>query len=194
MRVARAELDGKVTAVVLAGGEARRMDGSKPLRAFGDITLLDHALGQARRWTDHVLVSVRSPDQAGNISAPLLLDVPGVRGPLSGLLAAADSGRPFVLTIPCDMPFLPENLLERLFTAIDGHNAAIASCGGHLQPVCALWRTASLTQIPSYANLGRLSIAGFAETVGYAIVEWEEEGFANLNTLEDLATARRSRA
>lgn len=183
--------------VVLAGGEGRRIGGGKPLRRLGEERLIDRALGQARGWSSIVAVSLKRPDQVAT-DVNVILDEQGAEGPLAGLIAAGrfaasrDCG--LVLTIPADMPFLPPDLAERLGAAIAGFEAALASSGGQLHPVCGLWRVAAIASAAAYAASGRRSLKGFAATVGFCPVEWPAEPFDpfyNINRSEDLAQAER---
>jgi molybdenum cofactor guanylyltransferase len=182
----------KIAAVLLAGGEGRRIGGAKPLRMFGDRRLIDHALDHARRWGDIVAVAVRGADQLEGIDVPLLVDDPALQGPLAGLVSALNFARvercQAVLTLPCDMPFLPADLRARLATA--GAPAAIAASGGRCHPVCGLWRVTTLADLPMYAASGRRSLRGFAETTGFVAVEWSgPDPFFNINTSDDLQAA-----
>ena len=163
--------------VILAGGEGRRIGGGKPRRMLGGMTLLDRALRIARRWSDEVLVA----DGAN--------DLPGIEGPLGGVAAALGRGGD-ILTIPCDMPFLPDDLPERLGRTREA--AALAKSGGRLYPVCALWRARAADGLAAYAATGRRSLHGFAEAVGYEAVVWDAEPidpFFNINDADDLARA-----
>jgi molybdopterin-guanine dinucleotide biosynthesis protein A len=183
-------------AVVLAGGEGRRMGGGKPSRAFGDTSLVAHAVALARAWSPQVAVAVRSAEQAaGETDAHLILDDPAIEGPVAGLAAAlayADAeGAAWLLTLPCDAPHLPGDLLARLGEALpDDGLVAMAASNGRLQPTCALWRPAALARLPGYLATGRRSVHGFAETCGMTVVEWatdDGDPFVNANTPEDLA-------
>jgi molybdenum cofactor guanylyltransferase len=163
--------------VILAGGAGRRIGGGKPLRLLGGETLLDRALGIARRWSDEVLV------------ADGTTDAPGIEGPLGGVAAALALGGD-ILTIPCDMPFLPDDLPDRL--GAQGEAAVLAESGGRLHPVCALWRASAADDLPAYVVSGRRSLHGFAEAVGYASVSWSADPadpFFNVNDEADLARA-----
>lgn len=175
--------------VILAGGDGRRIGGAKPLRRLGDRSLLERAIERARGWSDEVVIAVRSPGQIGETEARVMIDPPGLDGPLGGLGTALRLARPAVLTIPCDAPFLPDDLPERLGAALPGHGAALAASAGQVHPTCALWRTEALMQVRGYAASGRRSLIGFARGVGYATVEWPGAAFFNINTPEQLAEA-----
>ena len=176
------------------------MGGLKALRPFRGAPLVVHALSQARRWSDAVVVSVRDASQlAGAADAPLVVDRPDVPGPLAGLAAALDharaAGARLLLTIPCDMPRLPGDLPERLAASLapdDG--CALPKVEGVLQPVCGLWRPAAIDSLAAYLTAGRSSLMGFAEACGLATVEFvgqDAESFAGANTPEELARLER---
>jgi molybdopterin-guanine dinucleotide biosynthesis protein A len=188
----------KIAAVILAGGQGSRMGGAKPLRILGAKSLLDRAIARARPWSDALAIAVRDESQLGKAGLALVLDEPGIEGPLGGLVAAlrfaGASGCEAALTIPADMPFLPDDLADRLAASIDKKGAAIASSGGHLHPVCGLWRIEVLDEVADYLQSGRRSLKGLAEAVGYAAVEWPAgpaDPFFNINSIEDLAAAER---
>ncbi len=187
-----------VAVAILAGGEGTRIGGRKPLRMLAGERLIDRALRSARSWSDAVAIAVRAAGQLGKIDVSLVLDEASVHGPLGGLIAAMrfarDARREFVLTIPADMPFLPEDLLDRLHGAIGLQSCAMACSGGQLHPVCALWRASAVEDVDSYLRAGRRSLKGFAETVGFVAVEWPAEPsdpFFNINQAADLDLAAR---
>ena len=175
--------------VILAGGEARRMGGDKPLRILAGRTLLDRAVERAMRWSDDVSIAARSESQVTGTALPVMIDPPDLLGPLAGLASAREAGRPLVLTISCDMPFLPDDLPRLLAVALPGHAAALAASGGRVHPVCGLWRVEALGHLDRYLATGRRSVLGFAESIGYAVVEGDSEAFVNVNTPADLFRA-----
>jgi molybdopterin-guanine dinucleotide biosynthesis protein A len=90
------------------------------------------------------------------------------------------------------MPFLPDNLASKLLDEADELGAAVASSGGELHPVCALWSNSAIYEFPRYIASGRRSLKGFAQHVGFAAVEWSTapyDPFFNINSRNDLAEA-----
>jgi molybdopterin-guanine dinucleotide biosynthesis protein A len=182
--------------VVLAGGEGGRMGGGKPLRLLGGETLIGRAVRLARGWSDDVCVVVRDRAQAGPVDCPLIEDDPAIGGPLGGLVAALryarDAGGGALLAIPCDTPFLPEDLANRLWSGLGDRMAAVAASGGRLHPSCALWKSGALDHLVNYVASGRRSLHGFAEQVGYSEVGWPAkplDPFFNINDEAQLAHA-----
>ena len=195
-------MSARTAVVVLAGGQGRRMGGGKALRPFGRTTLAAHAVSLARRWSRTVAVAVRSLDQVeGLTDIPLLLDDPAVPGPAAGLASAfafaRAEGAARVLTLPCDAPLAPHDLLARLRAALEGGGAAVAIAAslGRLHPTCALWRVDCAARLPAYLA-ERTSLRGFGAECGMAIVDWPAgpggDPFANANTPAELAALQPS--
>jgi len=179
---------------ILAGGEGRRIGGGKALRLLAGSTLIDRALAIARSWSSEVLVMARQP--IAGLDAPVLPDESAIAGPLGGLVAAlrharaSDADR--LLTLPCDMPFLPNDLPDRLGAGVGDAQAALAMSGSQVHPVCGLWRLEALDSIDSFLASGRRSLRGFAEAVGCVAIEWAcdpIDPFFNVNSADDLAWA-----
>ena len=183
---------------ILAGGAGRRIGGDKPRRLLRGARLLDHAMTRANGMAAPVILVARSPEQVEGFAGTVVLDSPGIDGPLAGLLSAlswaAEAGADRVLTLPCDMPFLPDDLHQRLDQALaPGLGAAVPASDGRLHPVCAIWRTTVVPTLVRRAGEGRLSLRGLGEAVGCAVVDWPVEGgdpFININTAQDLAAAQ----
>jgi molybdopterin-guanine dinucleotide biosynthesis protein A len=198
----RLQARGGLAVVVLAGGDGIRIGGRKALRQIDPATtLLGRALATARLWSPYVAVVARSADQAGDLGdVGLILDDASLEGPIAGLSSAFDfaaaKGVRHLLTAPCDTPFLPPDLPRRLSGGLTPAVLAAVACScGRLHPTCALWRLEASARLPAYRATGGRSLRGFAEFCGMAVVDWpvgdRQDPFFNVNTVEDLATARR---
>ena len=72
------------------------------------------------------------------------------------------------------------------------HDAALASSGGRLHPVCGLWRVEATDKMSTYCATGQRSLRGFAEHIGFIEVTWPTQpidSFFNINTMDDLRRA-----
>jgi molybdopterin-guanine dinucleotide biosynthesis protein A len=195
----------RILNVVLAGGLGRRMGGaSKPLLELGGRRLIDHVVAGVR---GDVALNVhdRSEAQRVNLDLPVIVDAaPGRLGPLAGILGALDHAAAqnydAVLSLPCDTPFLPEDLAERLAEAAartrDGLSCAASAgeVGVRVHPVIALWPVALRENLRrALLDEGARAIAPFQRRYDCAVVEWPaqpRDPFMNINTPVDLAEAQ----
>jgi len=183
--------------VILAGGEGSRIGGDKPLRLLGGSRFIDRAIAYAQRLSPVVAVSMRHPGQIPDCEVETILDDRALAGPLAGLQAALAfanrRGLDAVLTMPCDAPFLPDDMLRRLEAALDPETGvAVARSGDHIHPSCALWRTETRFRLRDYIVSGRRSLHGFADFVGRSEAGWPTEPldpFFNVNSADDLRRA-----
>ncbi len=192
---------GEVAALVLAGGEGRRMGGGKPARLLAGRPLLSFALDAARRHGGPIALGVRQLDQIAPFAGvETITDSPGMAGPLAALSAglqwAHAKGRRFLLSMPCDAPFLPCDLVARLYARAlrDDARVVLPSSLERLHPACGLWRTDIAPALSTYAQSGRASLIGLAEAVGYVVEAWPSgapDPFFNVNAPKDLVVAER---
>lgn len=113
-------------------------------------------------------------------------------GPLSGVLAglrwAAPLGATALVTVPCDDPFLPPDLVPRLCLAAGENRPALAHSGDNLHPTYALWPIEVLPALAVFLTSGAVPrLRDFAQTQGAAIAPFPPGTFANANTPGDLA-------
>jgi len=184
--------------LILAGGEGRRMNGDKPLRMLGGHTLLTRTINYAEGLGFPIMLSLRSPDQIGAaLDLSIVEDRRDIEGPLAGIAAGIDrakeGGFDAMLTIPIDMPWLPDDLAHRLSSEAS-EKPAFAASGGWNQPVCALWPVACQNAVERYAAKGGRSLHGLLEELAANAVEWpvgDQDPFANINDPAALAEAER---
>ncbi|MHA6288159.1 molybdenum cofactor guanylyltransferase [Maricaulis sp. CAU 1757] len=183
--------------VILAGGRGRRMGGGKPERPFRGRRLIDPVLDRVAAWSVPAVICVRERDQVAGSGLDQIIDRQDVEGPLAGLLSAFSwaqgAGLDHVLTLPCDTPFLPENVLPKLRRAsIMAGAPAVAFSAGRRHPVCAVWPVVSAHAVAAYAGTGRTSLSGALSACQSVDVCWTDEQvdrFCNINTMEELAGA-----
>ena len=125
-----------ISAIILAGGRATRMDGAdKGLVLFQQKPLIAHVIDRLAPQVDEVLINANRETEAyGRLGYPVLQDeVTGFAGPLAGMqLGLKHAKSEYVLTVPCDSPLLPLDLAARLESAlVQGHaEIAIAASNG----------------------------------------------------------------
>jgi molybdopterin-guanine dinucleotide biosynthesis protein A len=140
-------------AIVLAGGESRRFGSDKALARFRGEPLIAHVLrGLVDARFAEICVVAKDPAKyvgvaveityAKKQSIALVRDLRSEQTPLAGLEAGLRASRhELIFACAADMPFAADAaLIDALFAAIVGHDAALPEAGGALQPLCALWR------------------------------------------------------
>ncbi|MBW7920561.1 MAG: molybdenum cofactor guanylyltransferase MobA [Rubellimicrobium sp.] len=183
-------------AVILAGGLATRMGGGdKGLRPWRRATLLDAVIARIAPQVGALALNANG-DAArfARFGLPVLPDpVPGHPGPLAGVLAALEwtqaRGRTRVLTVPCDTPDLPADLVRHLRAADAGRGAVAADASGRLHPTVALWPVALAPALADYLSTGGRRVGRFAAQAGLAVARFPAaaaDPFANVNSPDDL--------
>ena len=185
-----------VTGLVLAGGRARRMGGcDKGLLAFRGKPMVAHAIERLRPQVDALLLNANQNRQAyAQFDCPVLADcvtptLEAYAGPLAGLQAGLRAcATPLLLTVPCDSPLLPPDLVERLRTGIAaGAELAVARTPTGLQSVFALYRRDLLAKLETHLAGGGRKIEAWHATLHAQAVDFADDGvFLNINTLAEL--------
>ncbi len=191
--------------IVLAGGRSRRMGGGdKALLPLGGQALLAYIVDRIRPQ-----VSILALNANGDASRfvdqhlPVVADtIGGSRGPLAGILTglewavATSPASTHVLTVPCDTPFLPRDLVARLMSAVPGHDLACAASCGRLHGTVGVWPVRMAGELRAALQAGTAAKVGdWLDRYRLAIVDFTDGGgpdpFLNINRREDLAAARR---
>lgn len=194
-----------VTGLIFAGGRATRMGGvNKALVAFEGRPLLEHVVECLKPQTADIVLSANRDAEAllrivpnAHVLSDLSEDRPG---PLAALEAAATSRlirTEWVLTAPCDAPFLPSDLvvtfqraqIEAQRKGIDA-NAYVACADGYFQSAVACVRTRCLEEASGFLEKGERRLRRFYEALGCVPVAFfEERAFTNFNTFEEIKAA-----
>ncbi|HUL40919.1 MAG TPA: molybdenum cofactor guanylyltransferase MobA [Burkholderiales bacterium] len=184
----------KITGVILAGGQGRRMGGvDKGLTLLQGKPFIEWVLERFSPQVNEVLINANQnlkhyarfgyrviPDEIG-----------GFAGPLAGLhRALAEARHGLVATVPCDSPFLPRDLVERLYAGLAAEKAqlAVAKTFAQPHPVFCLCRRAVLAHLNEFLASGGRKIDAWYATLEVAEVAFDdqEEAFSNINTPEEL--------
>jgi len=185
-----------VTGLILAGGKGSRMGGvDKGLQAFRGRRLVDHVYERFAPQVGGVIINAnQNHEEYKTFGVRVVSDaIGGYAGPLAGLHAGLSiSKRPFLASVPCDSPFLPADLIERLYQRIDetGAELAVAKTGEQPHPVFSLVRRGVLDHLADFLKGGGRKIDAWYATLNVVEVAFDDEpeAFSNINTREELQT------
>ncbi len=192
-----------VGAVILCGGESRRMGQPKAWLPFGPERMLQRVLRLVSTVARHQVVVAAPGQDLPPLPASVLVarDPVRGRGPLQGLaagLAAMPEDIDLVYATATDVPFLEPAWIRRLIALIGDHDLAIPFCDGYHHPLAALYRRArALPAIEALLGGNRLRPVFLMEVLRTREIAAEElrevdpelRSLQNLNTLEDYRAA-----
>jgi molybdopterin-guanine dinucleotide biosynthesis protein A len=192
--------------LLLAGGRATRMGGGdKGLRLLAGRPILDHVIERLRPQLGRLLLNANGdPARFAAYGLPVVGDSPpDFAGPLAGVLAGLEWAAreapdcPLLLSAPTDAPFLPRDLVRRLWAGreSEGADIAMAASGGRTHPVVGLWPAALAPALRhALVEEGLRKVDIWTARYRVAVVDFPIEAvdpFFNANRPEDLAEAER---
>ncbi len=189
-----------ITGLVLAGGRGTRMGTvDKGLQPFRGQAMVQHVLARLRQQVGPVLVNANQNQASyARFGFPVHADeTGGFAGPMAGLeTGLRHCATRWLLTAPCDSPFLPADLAGRLLAAVDADQADLAivvtrEADGREQdhPVFCLLKAALLPQVSSYLADGGRRMDGWHAGLKVARVVFDDAtAFRNINTAAELQT------
>jgi molybdopterin molybdotransferase len=187
-----------ISGLILAGGRGTRMGHvDKGLQPFRGKTMAAHVLERLAPQVASVAINAnQNLDVYGAMGVPVWPDdLPGFAGPLAGVEAGMRRCETtYLLTAPCDSPFLPLDLAERLLTALVDADADLAFAvtqepGQRPQPhpVFCLVKANLLPVLSSYLAEGGRRMDGWYKDLKAVEVLFEDaDAFRNINTLDEL--------
>lgn len=184
----------RITGLVLAGGLGRRMGGvDKGLSLLDGEPLVEHIIRRLAPQVGQLIINAnQNHDIYAGFGYPVVGDrIEGHAGPLAGLEAGlAACTTPYLLTVPCDSPLLPADLVSRLAACLTAHKAsiAVARTGEQLHPVFSLIRSDELPELQAFINAGGRRMEAWLRRLCWVPCPFDDcpEAFANINTPDEL--------
>jgi molybdenum cofactor guanylyltransferase len=194
-----------ITAVILAGGRATRMgEVDKGLQLFRSQSMVAQILYRLQPQVGTILINANRNLEAYRVFAcELVPDImPDFAGPLAGIHAALQHCRtPFLATLPCDSPCIPDDLIAKLYQALQDSPAQLAVVtttkaaistqsadhARHRQPVFSLMRIEVAKSLVEFLSAGGRKVDAWHSRLSTLEVAFDDaQAFANINTYADL--------
>ncbi|WMW79203.1 molybdenum cofactor guanylyltransferase MobA [Undibacterium cyanobacteriorum] len=191
-----------ITGLILAGGRASRMDYlDKGLQLLDEKPLVQHVAERLAPQVSTVIISAnRNQEHYQNFAQSVVSDQdPNFAGPLAGMVSAWEHcDTDYLLTVPCDSPFLPLDLATRLAQAISATGgtalAAIAvtrsaeeNTQAQIHPVFNLMHRDAAPILRQFVANGGNRVRVFFESIQAQQVHFDHAiAFTNINTQHDL--------
>jgi molybdenum cofactor guanylyltransferase len=183
-----------VTGVVLAGGLGRRMGNiDKGLQLLDGRPLVDWVLNRLVPQVGEALISAnRNRDAYAALGFRVVEDrIGSFAGPLAGMHAGlSEAGYELIAFVPCDAPFLPEDLIPRLLAPLANERVdlSVAKTGTQPHPVICLARKRLLPHLAAFLDNGGRKVDAWYSTLNVTEVAFDDQprAFSNVNTPEEL--------
>lgn len=191
-----------ITGLILAGGQGSRLGGvDKGLVLLDGKPLVAHVKARFAPQVGPLWISAnRNQATYAHWAESVLEDAPAVAGslgPLAGIATALAAARtPWLATVACDMPWLPQDLVARLAAALPaGRPLAVARAAGQVQPVCMLAATTLAPGLLAYLAGGGRRVGTWLDEAHAIIVDFADDAaFGNVNTPQELTEAQRNQS
>jgi len=183
------------TGVILAGGQAQRMGGQdKGLIELNGSPMVQYVLEAIVPQVNKVIINAnRNQDIYSHYGHEVIGDeFEGFFGPLAGMASSMRAvNTPFMLTVPCDSPFVPDDLAKRLYLQMitKETDISVAHDGSRIQPVFVLLKTSLLDSMLDFLNKGERKIDKWFEKHRLAVTNFSDkpDTFININNRDDLS-------
>jgi len=164
----------------------------KGLITLQDKPMIDYIIAALKPQVGNLIINAnRNPERYSAYGLPVVADILGdYFGPLVGMATGMDvTDQPYIVTVPCDSPFIPNMLVETLYRTLHDKQAeiSVAHDGARMQPVFALLRCELLPSLLAYLEAGGRKIDTWYSQHHTALADFSgsPDTFMNLNTPED---------
>jgi len=185
-----------ITAVILAGGRATRLQGQdKGLMLFKNKPLITYVSNAIHQDVHSIWVSAnRNIDLYQEFGEVISDELPDFQGPLAGISAVLKKiNTQYLLIVPCDGPYISKILVERLAHEMEKNQATlcVASENNHLHPTFALIDVAVENSLNQYLDSGQRKLGKFFKDNNAIEVDFSDHPalFVNLNSSVDFKTS-----
>ncbi len=190
-----------ITGLILAGGRGSRMGGvDKGLQNHQGMSLAMHALLRLGGQVGSLMINAnRNLGAYESMGVPVWPDtLADYAGPLAGFLTGLEHCEtPYLVTVPCDSPNFPDDLVQRLAQALSAEDAEIAMAASYemqgdgsrlqVQPVFCLMKSELIESLVRFTQSGQRKIDKWTALHRCVLVPFDDgQAFANANTLEEL--------
>lgn len=184
-----------VNALILAGGENRRIPIVKGFIKIQGKKIIESNLDLLRKIFNKVFISTNCPELYFYLGAPMIGDVLNYKGPMTGIYSSLiNIDSPFLFVTACDMPYINVILSKYIADrANERYDAIIPLYENKPQPLLGVYSKRIANKMEDSIIKGKRSLRDFLkELIVYYINEDEVRkidpygrSFVNINTIED---------
>jgi molybdopterin-guanine dinucleotide biosynthesis protein A len=189
-----------MTAVIIAGGQSRRMKTDKAFVEVGGKRLIERVLSVITPLFSEILINSNKPDAYKEWGLPVIQDIFMGKGALGGIYTGlVHTKANYVFCVACDMPALNPDLIRFMQQQVDGCDALIPKTPDGIHPLHTMYSKQCYKVIEELLQRDKLKISDVFSRIRSKYLTDQQirqfdphfESFLNINTLEDLQIARK---
>jgi len=184
----------EVGLIILAGGKSSRMGQNKAFLSLGELSLIERIIKKGQEaGIREIIVVANDVEKYKFLGVKVVKDFYPGQGPLSGIhsgLIHSEYLNNFI--VPCDMPFIAIDIINKLLTAQNDYQVVVPIMDGKYQPLTAIYTKNCIPHIEYLLKNNITKVIKLYDLVKTSYVELDEDAsFFNINTPEDFLEAKR---
>jgi molybdopterin-guanine dinucleotide biosynthesis protein A len=188
-----------MVAIILSGGDNRRMLCNKAFLQIGQKTIMEREIEVLSSLFSRIIVVSNTPESHEHLRVSLVSDLVPGKGPLGGIYSGLTASKDeYNFVVGCDLPFLNTGLISYMVGLINDHDIVVPRLNGLVEPLHAIYSKHCLIPIKRQLDRNELKIQSFFDEVKVRYIreseikKYDPKGitFFNVNTEENLEKAR----
>ncbi len=165
-----------LTAIILAGGQNRRIGIEKAFLAVGNKPIILRQIENLRKIFSEIIIVTNKPRLYKNLNAKIVSDIIPAKGPLGGLYTGLlFSNNIYNFVIACDMPFVDRTTILNFFKFLTKQDIVVPEHNGRIEPLFAFYSKNCLGYIEKNLRTNHLGLRDLIYSVkNKAIVQTEK--------------------
>lgn len=175
-------------AVILAGGEGRRMKSDKKFLQVKKGILIERVVLQVTEFFDNVYISVSKNSDFKLPGFKIVRDIIPGRGPLMGIISGlTESDKNINFVIAADIPEVNLEFIKKLYSYTQDFDIVVPVSGkDKYEPLFAFYNKTIINEIRSLIDSGTNKIIPLFFRCKTKFIQMDDTGwYKNLNTPED---------
>ncbi|MDO8303688.1 MAG: NTP transferase domain-containing protein [Sedimentisphaerales bacterium] len=177
----------KAAAIVMAGGQSRRMETDKSMLHINGRSMIEAICQQLVGNFEQILISDKEESALAFLGFSVIKDKISGQGPLMGIVSALESStNQLNFVTACDIPYIDLKFVRRMLREAEGFDAVIPiRDDGKIEPLFAIYRKSVVPAINNVLSAGGRKIRDFFDQCKVKYIPLDAENFANLNTITE---------
>ncbi|HLO89970.1 MAG TPA: molybdenum cofactor guanylyltransferase [Lentimicrobium sp.] len=181
----------EITGIILAGGKSTRMGNDKALTLYKGEPMISYSIKLLQPFCNRILISTTN-SRHKEFGFETIEDLYPDTGPMGGLFSCmAQSRTQANICLPCDVPEMRPEIIERLFGVYDG-TSCIIPLTPKAEPLIAIYPRETTPVMLKLIQSGKYKMTSIFENFPVTYVDMHmfnsnhKSAFANINKPDDL--------